>query len=58
MRKRAFSDSLLRAENTQEVIAGKLNVPRQTVTDIIRNFAGNGNIAKIGKEFKPYLYTI
>ena len=48
----------LKAENTQEDIAKKMNVSIQTVSNTISNFSKNGEIAKIGKDFNPYLYTI
>jgi hypothetical protein len=44
--------------NKQEAIAEKFGIQRQTITDIINKIAENGNIAKIGKDFQPYLYNI
>ena len=43
---------------TQERIAEETGTPRQTVTDVIKKLAENGNIAKSGEDFKPELYNI
>lgn len=47
----------LKAENTQEDIADKLHIPQTTVSDKIRSFNENGNIAEIVKKLNlPSLY--
>jgi DNA-binding CsgD family transcriptional regulator len=57
-RNRLIIDLYLKAENTQESIAERLNITQPTVTNIIGNFIKNGNLAEIYKNFTPYLYTI
>ena len=47
----------LKGENTQEDIADKLHIPQTTVSDKIRSFNENGNIAEIVKKLNlPSLY--
>lgn len=54
-RDRKILELYLRAWNTQERIAKLLNVPQQTVSDILTK---NGQLSESGKDFKPYLYNI
>jgi DNA modification methylase len=57
-RNRLIIDLYLKAENTQESIAGRLNIPQRTISHVIEIFSKNGNLAEIAKNFTPYLYTI
>lgn len=55
---RIIIEHYLRAENTQEKIAEMLELPRQTITDKIKNFAEKRQMSEIGKTFEPLLYNI
>jgi len=49
--------SITRRRYTQEQIADVVGIPRQTITDKIKNFAENGQMSEIGKTFTPLLYN-
>ena len=48
----------LRAWNTQEVIADRLNIIQQTISNIINDLAKNGEIARICKDFISQIYDV
>lgn len=68
-RNRQIVELYLHAENTQEKIAELMEMPRQTITDIIKKFAEISTHGKIGQEWnlpsdhpnhdsaKPFLYS-
>ena len=41
---------------TQQQIADELSMPQQTIADVIKKITENGEIAKIGNDFKTQLY--
>lgn len=43
---------------TQQQIADELDITQQSISNVIDNFTNNGEIAKIGKDFKPFIYNI
>ncbi|MDI6728456.1 MAG: helix-turn-helix domain-containing protein [Thermodesulfovibrionales bacterium] len=55
-RNRLILDLYLKAENTQEVIAERLNVGEATVNRTIENFLQNGNLAKM-EEISLHTFT-
>jgi len=56
-RDRQIVDSYLKAENTQQVLSKKFNVPQQTIADVIKN-TEKRKITEIGKDFNPLIYNI
>lgn len=55
---KTFERRYLRAWHTQQDIADKLGLPKQTLSDKIKSLSENGQMSEIGHNFKPFLYNI
>lgn len=56
-RDRRIIEEYLRAWNTQEKVGELMELPQQTVADVIKHLTENSKITEIGKGFEPFIYT-